>query len=364
MGENCVQVVLQKRGSAENVLTLSGRENNRIPRLPAPSLPVKVAGERREPCKTRTMATLDQPHARAHTDRPAIRITGLTKRFRHVVAVDRLNLSIMGGDIFALLGANGSGKSTTFRLLLNIYKPSEGHAEVLGIRTTELNGLDFDQIGFISEGQKLPRWMQVGQWLQFCRGLYTGWDDTLCNTLMNEFGIHSKQRIKHLSRGQCMKICLASILPARPKLLLLDEPFSGLDVETRARLSQLLKELAHTSDLAIVLATHDVEEVEPVANRLGILDRGKLRVNEPIGDYIQRHRLCKIRKESFAALPAEMQRRFTPLRSEIPYSTYLTETFSEELVAEIKAATPADEAPEFTRMTLRQILSAHAGVPP
>ena len=304
-----------------------------------------------------------QQFDRARTDRPTILTADLTKRFRHVVAVDRLNLRIMSGDIFALLGANGSGKSTTFRLLLNIYQPSEGRAEVLGTPTTQLNGMDFDQIGFISEGQKLPRWMQVGQWLNFCRGLYAAWDDALCDSLINDFGINRKQRIKHLSRGQCMKVCVASILPARPKLLLLDEPFSGLDVETRARLSQLLKELARTSDLAIILATHDVEEVEPVANRLGILDHGKLRVNEPIKDYIQRHRQLTILKESFASLPQTTQRHFVPLRSEVPYATYYTETFNAELAGEVTAALPTEQSPEFLRMTLRQILSAHAGVP-
>ena len=309
------------------------------------------------------MPNSSQQFDRARTDRPTILTADLIKRFRHVVAVDRLNLRIMSGDIFALLGANGSGKSTTFRLLLNIYQPSDGQAHVLGTRTTELDGLDFDQIGFISEGQKLPRWMEVGQWLNFCRGLYTAWDDALCDSLMNDFGINRKQRIKHLSRGQCMKVCLASILPARPKLLLLDEPFSGLDVETRARLSQLLKELARASDLAIILATHDVEEVEPIANRLGILDRGKLRVNEPITDYIQRHRMLTVLKESFAALPEATQRRFVPLRSEVPYGTYYTETFTAELAGQVTAAMPQGESPEFVRMNLRQILSAHAGVP-
>lgn len=294
---------------------------------------------------------------------PAIHTERLTKRFRQVVAVDALNLRVMPGDVFALLGPNGSGKSTTFRLLLNIYRPTSGASFLLGTPSGSLNGRAFDKVGYISEGQKLPKWMRVKQWLDYCRGFYSEWDDELCVRLMDGFGMGRDQKIRHLSRGQCMKVCLASILPARPRLLLLDEPFSGLDVETRASLSLWLKDLAHESGLATLISTHDVEEVEPVANRLGILSRGNLKVDEPLSHYINRHRSLTLTGMRLSDLPQDLRRAFLPVRSKQSAITAFTETYSPELESRVESQLPAGATAHFGPMHLRQILSGHAGSP-
>ncbi|MDP4879936.1 MAG: ATP-binding cassette domain-containing protein [Opitutales bacterium] len=99
-----------------------------------------------------------------------VRIRNLTKRFRHVTALDHLDLDVQPGEVLALLGANGSGKSTTFRLLLNIYRPTEGEASLLGTPCTQLDGQAFDKICYISESQKMPKWMRVDEFLSYCAG--------------------------------------------------------------------------------------------------------------------------------------------------------------------------------------------------
>ena len=291
---------------------------------------------------------------------PAITIKHLTKRFRRVTALNDLNLKVLPGEVLALLGANGSGKSTTFRLLLNIYRPSEGEATLLGTPSTELNGSNFDKVCYISEGQKMPAWMSIERFLNYCAGFYSDWDHDLCKQLIESFGLNSKQKIKHLSRGQSMKVAVASTLPARPQLLLLDEPFSGLDVETRAQLSDLLKSLAHKDGLAIIITTHDVEEVEPVASRLGILSHGKLCVDEPLQDYLQRHRLLELPANVFENLAEELKRNFRPTRLPNIGSAIFTESYSPELEERLRTHLRSNELATFSPMTIRQILTAHA----
>lgn len=136
------------------------------------------------------------------TDPQAVVVAeNLTKTFRTVTALDGLNLQILPGEVLALLGANGSGKSTTFRLLLNVYRPSSGHAALLGRSCTSLDGADFDKIAYVSEGQKLPQWMSVDAHNRYCSGLYSEWDHEFCQRLMEGFQLNGEQRIKHLSRG-------------------------------------------------------------------------------------------------------------------------------------------------------------------
>lgn len=291
---------------------------------------------------------------------PALEAKQLTKRFRHVTALDSLDLEVLPGEVFALLGSNGSGKSTTFRLLLNIYRPSSGGAALLGRPTTSLNGSDFDKVGYISEGQKMPKWMRVEQFLHFCAGFYSEWDADLCQRLVERFGLAPKQRIKFLSRGQCMKVALASTLPVRPKLLLLDEPFSGLDVETRAGLSELLKSLALDSGLAIVLTTHDVEEVEPVATRLGILRQGKLIVNESLGDYVGRHRFLHLTGAAREQLPEGIAARCKSVGAGASGAAVFTDSFDADLETALLSGLPEGASASFAPMTLRQIIAAHS----
>jgi len=292
---------------------------------------------------------------------PPVRTNRLTKRFRRVTALNSLNLRLAPGEVLALLGANGSGKSTTFRLLLNIYRPSSGESSLLGTLSTRLNGHDFDKVGYVSEGQKMPKWMSVEGFLNYCSGFYTDWDSTLCDHLVASFGLPKSQRIKHLSRGQAMKVAVASTLPARPNLLLLDEPFSGLDVETRAQLGDLLKSLAHQDGLAIILTTHDVEEVEPVANRIGILSHGRLVVDETLDSYRGRHRLLVAEGLDLSSLPEDLRRRFGYTRALKGGTKIYTEHYSQALEENLKSALleRGIEA-RFEPMDVRQILTAHS----
>ncbi len=290
----------------------------------------------------------------------AVRAENLTKRFGHITAVAGLNLEVKSGEVVALLGANGSGKSTTFRLLLNIYKPTEGRAELLGRRCDALDGDDFDKVAFVSESQKLPLWMTVRQYLEYCGQFYLEWDREFCERLLVGFQVEQRQKIKFLSRGQKMKVAVTSVLPSRPRVLLLDEPFSGLDVETRAQLSDLLKSLAKEDRLTTILTTHDVEEVEPVADRLVILAKGALAVDEPLSEFLSRHRRIRFRNLKLEDLPKE---RLRPIRVESEgdkLSVAIIENYDPSVESLLPEGMGAEVDCAIESMTLREILAAKA----
>ena len=289
---------------------------------------------------------------------------GLIKQFRHVIAVDQLSFTLSPGDVVALLGPNGSGKTTTFRMLLNIYHPTSGHIELNGIDHKEAGFGIFEDIAFISENQTFPKWMSVNEYCEFVSNFYSDWDHSFLEELFLKFKLPVHQKIKFLSRGQLMKVAIASVLPARPSIVLLDEPFSGLDVETRAILRELLQELSTESKLTILITTHDVEEVETLANRILLLDQGCLVEDETMQSYLDRHR-CLVIEESQVEEISEIQKLNVYRKmSGSPSHRWYCSNFSEVLEIEVQALNSkwCGEAPGILmqRLTLREILQSKA----
>ena len=157
----------------------------------------------------------------------------LTHRYGRTEAVHDLTLAVPAGSIFALLGPNGAGKTTTIKLLMNLLRPTRGSATVLGVDSKKLGERERAQIGYVSENQELPSWMTVRQLLDYCRPFYPTWDVALEKKLLTQFDLPPERKLKQLSRGMLMKAALLSSLAYRPKLLVLDEPFSGLDPVVR-----------------------------------------------------------------------------------------------------------------------------------
>jgi len=151
-----------------------------------------------------------------------LRMFDLTKKFRGTVALDGLNLEVPEGSVYALIGANGAGKTTAIKILMNILQPTSGHAETLGLQ--KLSPREFQQIGYVSENQEMPEWMTVGYFMAYLKPFYPTWDDARAEELLRQFELPRDRKLKHLSRGMKMKAALASSLAYRPKLIVLDEP--------------------------------------------------------------------------------------------------------------------------------------------
>ncbi|MBI3887180.1 MAG: ABC transporter ATP-binding protein [Opitutae bacterium] len=212
----------------------------------------------------------------------AIVCENLTRRFGRTPALQELTLTVPEGSIYALLGPNGAGKTTTLKLLLNLLRPSRGTARVLGLASTALRPADFRRIGYVSEDQLLPEWMNVAQLLAYCRPFYPQWDDALAARLRKQFDLPSDRALKHLSRGMRMKAALLSTLAYRPELLVLDEPFGGLDPLTRDDFVHGLLELAGDDrPRTVLLSTHDLDDIERLADHVAFLAESKLLLAEP-----------------------------------------------------------------------------------
>ena len=234
----------------------------------------------------------------------AIETVDLSRRFRRLDAVDALNLQVPSGSVFGLVGPNGAGKTTTIKLLMNLVRPTRGSASVLGTDSRHLAPRDLQRIGYVSENQRLPGWMTPASLLAYCRPFYPSWDETLCRKLQADLNLPSNARLRTLSRGTRMKAALLASLAYRPELILLDEPFSGLDPLVRDELIRALLELAASDGrpMTVLVSSHDVEELERLADWIGFIDRGRLMFAEPVSSLLARFRLVEVVAHNGAAV--------------------------------------------------------------
>ncbi len=230
-----------------------------------------------------------------------IHCQNLSKSFRGVPAVNRLNLEIPTGAIYGLVGPNGAGKTTAIKTLMNIIQPDSGTAQVLGRDSRLLGPQQFARIGYVSENQQLPDWMTVGYLLHYLKPFYPAWDDTRAAELLRQFELPPDRKLKHLSRGMRMKASLASSLAYRPQLLVLDEPFSGLDPLVREDLIQGILDSA--DETTILCSSHDLAEIETLASHIGYMDRGILRFSEEMSDLTGRFREVEVTVEALFTMP-------------------------------------------------------------
>jgi ABC-2 type transport system ATP-binding protein len=202
----------------------------------------------------------------------------LTRRFGKTEAVDNLTLTVPEGSIYAFLGPNGAGKTTTIKMLLNILQANSGSANVMGVDSRRLGPRELSGIGYVSENQKLPEWMTVGQLIEYCRPMYPKWDATFCEKLRGQFDLPLDKKLKNLSRGMKVKAALLVSLAYRPRVLLLDEPFTGLDPLVRDEFIRGILELSEEGNWTVFISSHDIDEVERLADWVGrVRESGRAR---------------------------------------------------------------------------------------
>ena len=222
----------------------------------------------------------------------AIRTENLTKKFGRVHALAGLNLNVAEGAVYALVGPNGAGKTTAIKILMNIFGPTHGRAQVLGMESTQIAGRALTSIGYVSENQELPEWMRVDGLLAYLRPFYPSWDRDLEKELVKQFDLPLDRKLRHLSRGMRMKAALASALAYHPKLIVLDEPFTGLDPLVRDELIEGLLDRAEES--TIFISSHDLAEIESFASHVGYLEDGRLRLSEELAVLVERFREVEV----------------------------------------------------------------------
>ena len=177
--------------------------------------------------------------------------------------------------------------------------------------TPALGPQELSQIGYVSENQSIPEWMRVGYFLSYCKPFYPNWHDEEAAALIRLYELPLDRTIKTLSRGMRVKAVLASSLAYRPRLIVLDEPFSGLDVLVREQLVESI--LERTAESTVLLASHDLAEIESFASHIAYLEEGRLQFVEEMGALSQRFREIEVTLETAMDLPREWPDRWLNL---------------------------------------------------
>lgn len=216
----------------------------------------------------------------------AIVTTGLTKYYGQRAVVNSLNLRVPQGSVYGLLGRNGSGKSTTLKMLLGFVRPDRGSARLLGEDIAALAPETRARIAYIAEGHPFLRWMTIGEAVNFTRSFYAHWNGDLLDQILDHFALPRRAKIRKLSNGQRAQVSLALAVAPDPELLILDDPTLGLDTVVRRDFLESLIQIIQREGRTILISSHILADVERVADRIGIMVDGVLRVDCPT-DYFK-----------------------------------------------------------------------------
>jgi ABC-2 type transport system ATP-binding protein len=288
-----------------------------------------------------------------------IEVKSLWKRFGRFDAVRGLSLAVPEGSAFALIGPNGAGKTTTIKAAMNIIAPDKGEVTVMGADSRALKAADYARIGYVSENQDLPEGLTVGQFLAYLRPFYPTWDEALEKTLLGQSRLPLDRRIRNLSHGMRVMLVLASALAFRPQLLILDEPFNGLDPLVRDEFMELL--LGELGEATLLISSHDLGEIEGVASHVGFIDQGRLLFQEPMDELTARVRAVNVVLEGDAALPHAAPASWLDLKASGSVVSFVDTRFEEaRLRAQAAAAFGPIRRIEIQPVELRAIFTTIA----
>ena len=211
---------------------------------------------------------------------PAVRTIGLTRMYGTMMALNALDLSVNQGDLFGFIGSNGAGKTTTLRILATFLAPSAGQALILGHDVVRDADAVRHVIGYMPDFFGVYKDMEVTEYLDFfgaCYKIPTAQRERTVNDVLELVGLSEKKGalIGALSRGMQQRLGLARVLIHDPKLLLLDEPASGLDPRARIEMMAILQELQRMGK-TIIISSHILSELQTLCNRVAIIERGRL----------------------------------------------------------------------------------------
>jgi len=249
-------------------------------------------------------------------EQPVIQTRGLTKYFGAKPAVYDLNLEVPRGCVLAFLGRNGSGKTTTIRMLLGLLEPTRGEGSILGHDIRALPPEARERIGYLTEEHQLYGWMSVQECGGFQSQFYPRWNEKIFRGVIGHFSLKPAARVKDLSRGERAGLCLGLMLAPEPELLILDDPAMGLDPVARRSLVESMIYLTRRSDRTIFFSSHQLADVERVADYIAVLDHGVLRACCPV--------------EAFRGSVKEVHLRFSGVPPALPKIPGLLQAFRTE----------------------------------
>jgi ABC-2 type transport system ATP-binding protein len=233
----------------------------------------------------------------------AVKLDGVGKDYRFF-SLNDVHLEVPEGHIVGFIGPNGAGKSTTIRILMGLVHQDRGDVQVLGHQMPVDQARAKWDVGFASDDMRLYAAATLDWHLRFIRSIYPSWDDAYAQTLLKRFDLRPEQKIKSLSHGQRVKAVLLLVLARRPRLLLLDEPTTGLDPVARHEVLRELTEVLADERRSILFSSHNTQDVEQISDQITFIDRGRIIDSRDKETFLDRWRRLRVEVPAGIRLPA------------------------------------------------------------
>lgn len=283
----------------------------------------------------------------------AVQLRGVHKRYPHF-ALEDVALDVPTGTIMGFIGANGAGKSTTMRIIMGLISHDAGTVDALGHRIPDHAIAAKQHIGYVSEDMRLFPGATLDWHMQFVAKVFGSWDATYAASLVRRFDLRPAQKIKGLSHGQRIKAVLLLALARRPRLLILDEPTTGLDPVARQEVIGALAEAVQDEARTVLFSSQNTLDVEQIADRITFIDRGRIVDADDKEQYLDRWRRLRLELPGSGVMPTLERVVATTVHGRT--ATITTDRYSDELVAACQAAGATVHAVD--RMTLEEIFVA------
>jgi ABC-2 type transport system ATP-binding protein len=280
-----------------------------------------------------------------------IEFRGVGKAFRYFSLQD-LSFDLEPGQVMGFVGPNGAGKSTTIRLAMGLLVADVGDIRVLGCEMPQAQSFAKRDIGYVSADMRLMPNATVGWHMNLAASIYPGWDPEYAATLVRRFNLRTEQIARSLSHGEHIKAALLLTLARRPRLLILDEPTTGLDPVARHEMLTEFMDVLRDESRSILFSSHNTVDVERISDRITFLDRGRLVASSDKDDFLECWRRIEVQLAPGASLPDLPH--IVGRASDGHFHTLTTNKFGEEQIAQLGSAVR-----NVQRMNLEEIFVAN-----
>ncbi len=211
----------------------------------------------------------------SRSESPVIALNNVCKRYGSLQVLNGLSLQVQKGEVYGFLGRNGAGKSTAIRMIMGITKISSGSIHLFGQSVSDNVVAARQRVGYVAQEQHFYPWMTPKVLGKFVRGFYPRWDEQRYRDVLSQFDLPFKRKVGTFSGGMKAKLALTVALATKPECLILDEPTAGMDPVARREFLDLVSEEARKDDTTIFFSTHLIDDIEAIADRIGIVESGK-----------------------------------------------------------------------------------------